>query len=121
MNASRYKFPISAPHRSRLLRLPRNITSLRFLRETTPEHCVCVGLLYPTFLNTLYSLMDFGIIPFAIFIFRVKLHGLHVVSGDETSKHVSLGSPDLSDLSLLDCSCKDFILLDKVSEPMPSF
>ena len=39
-----------------------------------------------------------GIILFAFFVFRAKLHGLHVVSGDEVSKHVSLGSPHLSDL-----------------------
>ena len=38
MNASRYAFPISAPHSSRLLSLPRNITNLRFLSETTPEY-----------------------------------------------------------------------------------
>ena len=56
--------------------------------------------------------------PFTIFVFRVKLHGLHVVSGDLVSKHVSLGSHGLSDLTLLD---KDFIFLGKVSEPMPSF
>ena len=30
VNASRYAFPISAPHSSRLLSLPRKITSLRF-------------------------------------------------------------------------------------------
>ena len=34
VNASRYAFPISAHHSSRLLSLPRNITSLRFLSET---------------------------------------------------------------------------------------
>ena len=62
-----------------------------------------------------------GIIPCAIFVFRVKLHGLHVVSGDEVSRHVSLGYPDLSGLTLLDCPCKDLIFLGNVSEPMPSF
>ena len=58
------------------------------------------------FLNTLYSLMEsisnlMASYHLLIFVFRVKLHGLHVVSGDEVSKHVSLGSPDLSDLTCL--------------------
>ena len=75
---------------------------------------------YLIFTHGFYLHLD-GIIPFTIFVFRVKLHGLHVVSGDEVSKHISLGSPDLFDLTLLDCSCKDFILLGKVSEPTPSF
>ena len=75
------------------------------------------------FLNTLYSNMDpisSLIIPFTVFVLRVKLNGFHVVSKDEVPKHVSLGSPDLPDLTLLDCSCKDLILLGKASESTPS-
>ena len=40
--------------------------------------------------------------PFTVFVLRVKLHGFHVFVGDEVPKHVSLGSPDLADLTLLD-------------------
>ena len=49
-----------------------------------------------------------------------KLYGLHVVSGDEIPKHICLRSPDLPDLTLLYCSCKDLILLGKASESTPS-
>ena len=78
------------------------------------------------FLNTLYSNMDSISSLMAsyhlLFLFsESKLHGFHVVAGDEVPKHVSLGSPDLSDLTLLDCSCKDFILLGKAPESTPSF
>ena len=67
------------------------------------------------FFNTLYSLMESISNLMAsyhlLFLFsESNCHGLHVVSGNEVSKHVSLGSPDSSDLTLLDCSCKDFIL-----------
>ena len=41
--------------------------------------------------------------PFTVFVLRVKLHGFHVVFGDEVPNHVSLESPDLADLTLLDC------------------
>ena len=77
------------------------------------------------FLNTLYSNMDSISSLMAsyhlLFFFRVKLYGFHVVPGDEVPKHVSLGSPDLPDLTFLDCSCKDFILLGKAPESMSSF
>ena len=77
------------------------------------------------FLNTLYSNKDSLSSLMAsyhlLYFFRVKLHGFHVVSGDEVPKHVSLGSPGLSDLTLLGCSCKDFILLGKAPGSMPSF
>ena len=36
-------------------------------------------------------------------------------------KHASLRSPDLPDLTLLNGSCKDFVLLGKAPESMPSF
>ena len=36
-SASRYAFPVSAPHNSRLLSYPRKMISLKFLNETTPE------------------------------------------------------------------------------------
>ena len=50
VNASSYSFPISAPHSSRLLSLPRNITSLRFLSETTPEYMFSIasGVRWPS-------------------------------------------------------------------------
>ena len=35
--ASRYTFPMSAPHSSRLLSSAKNMVSLRFLGETTPK------------------------------------------------------------------------------------
>ena len=77
------------------------------------------------FLNTLYSTMDSISNLMASydlqFFLRVKLHGFHVVSGNQVPKHISLGSPDSPDLALLDCPCKDFIFLGKVSKPTPSF
>ena len=42
-NYGRYVFPISTPHSSILLSLPNNITSLRFLSETTPEYIFSMG------------------------------------------------------------------------------
>ena len=74
----------------------------------------------PSICQSNHSSDHHGIIPFTAFVLRVKLHGFQVVSGDEVPKHVSLGSPDLPDLTLLDCPCKDFILLGKASESTPS-
>ena len=35
------------------------------------------------------------------------MHGFHVVSGCSVPKPVGFGSPDLPDLTLLDCPCQD--------------
>ena len=70
------------------------------------------------FLNTLHSNMDSIsnlMASYLLFLFFcVKLHGFHVVSLYQVPKH-GLGSPDLPDLTLLDCPCKDFIFLGKDS------
>ena len=66
VNASRYAFLISAPHSSRLLSLPRNITNLRFLIETTPEYIFSMGsgVRWPSATNLALCLPSLSIIGF---------------------------------------------------------